>query len=227
MSWLSDYITKRRQARAELYNDRPWMTHGYWLAVIASTITMLYGYSRAVNYYFFTESTDAAYFKNAIAEQVLAGKETLYLRDLIPYKEEFETACFVFTPIQKDPTEYMAKFRGHPVEEIPWHLRKFLILKGAETERTIIFKTPTIQTPPLPGTILRENHQDPRIEKQQRGLQFSGSYKNNPTDYYQCSAFDRAAILVNKAEKPLSNNKRYKTVKLSLSALQEVAEVQK
>ncbi|HEX2751572.1 MAG TPA: hypothetical protein VHP34_00395 [Alphaproteobacteria bacterium] len=226
MSWLSDYITKRRQARAELYKDRPWMTHGYWLAVIASTLAMLYGYSRAVNYYFFTESADAAYFKNAIAEQVLAGKETLYLRDLIPYKEEFETACFVFIPIKQDPTEYIAKFKGHPVEDIPWHLRNFLILKNAETERTIIFKTPTIQTPPLPGTMLWENFLDPRVSKQQQGLQLSGSYTDSYTDHYQCSAFDKAAILVERTEKLLSSNKRHNTIKISLSALQEVAEVQ-
>lgn len=226
MSWLSDYIAERRQARAELYKDRPWMTHGYWLAVIASTLAILYGYSRAVNYYFFTESADAAYFKNAIAEQVLAGKETLYLRDLIPYKEEFEKACFVFIPIQQDPTEYIAKFKGHPVEDIPWHLRHFLILKNAETERTIIFKTPKIPTPPLPGTLLRKDHQDPRLTKKQRGLQLNGSYSDNTSDYYQCSAFDKAAIIVNKTEAPLSYNHRYSTVTTSLSSLQEITETQ-
>lgn len=222
MSWLSDYIAKRRQARAELYKDRPWMTHGYWLAVIAGTLAMLYGYSRAVDYYFFTESADAAYFKNAIAEGVLAGKETLYLRDLIPYKEEFETACFVTLPAQKDPTEYMTLFKGHPVEDIPWHLRLFLVLKGAESERTITFKSYTINTPPLLGTIAREDRRNPARAKLQNKLQLSRTHNINAKEFYDCIDFATAGINVSKNEAQIPYDKSYKTVTYSLSPIQKI-----
>lgn len=185
MSWLSDYIAKRRQARAELYKDRPWMTHGYWLAVIAGTLAMLYGYSRAVDYYFFTESADAAYFKNALIEQVLAGKEAIYLRDVIPYKEEFETACFVYIPYQQDPTVYMAKFQGQPVKDIPWHFRNFFVLKTNDTERVIAIKNGEITTPPLPGTTW--------FGKEQTDLSISAN-RRNPEKFFDCYPFKDAGF---------------------------------
>lgn len=218
MSWLSDYIATRRKRRAELYKDRPWITPVYWLAVICTTLAMLYGYSRAVDYYFFTENVDAAYLKNAITEQAFAEKEVLLLHDLIPYKEYFETACFIFVPIRQDPTTYMARFKGHAVDNIPWHFRSFFVLKSAEAERIIAIKNEEITTPPIPGTKLPN-------KKEQTSL-FITDKRTNPDKFYTCAPFETAGFTLKRIHTS-PNSPKYEMIFWSLSPFHDVSKGEK
>lgn len=218
MSWLSDYIAARRQRRAELYKDRPWITPAYWLAVICSTLAMLYGYSRAVDYYFFVENADAAYFKSTLARKVEAGERVLRLDELVPYKEHFDSACMLRVPIRQNPTEYMSNFKGKLVKDIPWHFRTFLILQGAQTEKIIAFKTPEITTMPLSDTALYKSYERPKTFQKSLAL---GRNISQTNPFYTCVNYDNAGFKVTGVTNP-RNTARPAEYYYSLSDIENV-----
>lgn len=218
MSWLSDYIAARRKRRAELYKDRPWITPAYWLAVICSTIAMLYGYSRAVDYYFFVENADAAYFKNTLARKVEAGERTLRLDELVPYKDHFDSACMLRVPVGKDPTEYMSRFKGEPVEDIPWHFRTFLILQSKQTEKIIAFKIPEITTMPLPDTALYKSYERPKTFQTSLTL---GRNISQTNPFYTCVSYGNAGFKVTGVTSP-RNSARPETYSYRLSDIEDI-----